>query len=227
MDGADSSPHLDIMGKVLTQLPSEVTPEIQRACVRIGLADHPRFIDISPDPSAKVNKCIFNVLTAASAGRGTAVVGWKIHAWPQVLVEFVGHAVLRTDVGLVCITPDGYGEAKVLFVPDARIEFNPSDPMARMPARRVACTDHEDVAAFIRTQEQMDAIRMAYPPQSGYFLVTGPAAARLQGLERAQRRAFRDIALRTVGHNAPCICDSGRPFKKCCRRGMLFERNAE
>lgn len=212
---------------VLTRLPSDVTIEVRQACARFGLVDEPRFVDVRADPSAVINKCIFNVLAAVSAGRGSAVLGWKIHVWPRVLVEFVGHAVLRVDDVLMCITPDQYGESMVLFAPDPRVAFDPDDSTARMPSQLVACSDHEAIAAFIRTQQEMDAIRKAYPRRSGDLLLTGAEAERFRKLERAQRRALRDISLRTLDHNAPCVCGRGQPFKKCCRPGMLRERDAE
>ncbi|MDB4875592.1 MAG: sec-C metal-binding protein [Gemmatimonadetes bacterium] len=212
---------------VLTRLPSEVTLEVRQACARLGLVDEPRFVDIRPDPSAVINKCIFNVLAAVSAGRGSLVLGWKTHVWPRVLVEFVGHAVLAVDDVLMCITPDRYGETMVLFVPDARIAFDPNDSTARMPSQLVACSDHEDIAAFIRTRQEMDAIRKAYPPGAGDLLLTGAEAERFRKLERAQRRALRDISLRTLDHNAPCVCGRAKAFKKCCRPGMLRERDAK
>ena len=167
------------------------------------------------------------MLAAASAGRGSAVLGWKIHVWPRVLVEFVGHAVLRVDDALTCITPDRYGETMVLFAPDPRVAFDPNDSAARMPSQLVACSDHEDIAAFIRIQQEMDAIRKAYPPRSGDLLLIGAEAERFRKLERAQRRALRDISLRTLDQNAPCVCGRGQVFKKCCRPGMLRERDTE
>jgi hypothetical protein len=171
------------MGKVLTQPPIVVDAEILSACGRSGIPDEPVFVQITPDPAARVNKCVYNVDAAFSAGRGTAVLGWKIHIWPGVLVEFVGHAVLLSGGLLRCVTPDRYGDTKILFATDPRLSFDLQDPMARMPTRRIASTEHEDVAAFIRADE-MNAIRRTHRPRPGEVLITGTDADRFRRLER-------------------------------------------
>jgi hypothetical protein len=215
------------MGKILTIQPSEVSPQVLRACEELSIEASPRFVAIRPDATARINKCIFNVAAAASAGRGDLVTGWKIQVWPGVLVEFIGHAVLGANDDLLCITPDRYGETRILFAPDPRISFDFSDPLARMPNRLVASTRHDDVAAFIRLEEQMYAMRTTYPPRSGALLLTGPDADRFERLKRAQRAALRDISLRTLDPESACVCDSGRSFKECCRNGMRRERARE
>lgn len=210
---------------VFTHIPTDVTRQIVRACGELGLAEAPAFAPIQPAEGAQPSKCVFNVRHAARAGFGRELLGWKIAEWPGVLVEFIGHALLVTpDENRVCITPDRHGEKRVLFVPDATILFDFSDPNARLPHRLVAASTHEDVAAFIRIENESRDIRRKLPPQSGLVRITGPDADRMKRLELAQRRVIRDIALRTWPDSQPCVCDSGEPFRECCKPGMQAEK---
>jgi hypothetical protein len=212
---------------VLTQLPAKVTPGIGRACSSIGLQGSPVFVRIEPARDADANRCIYNVRRAAERGDGEVVLGWKILAWPRVLVQFIGHAVLRNRERLLCITPDRHGDEQVLFVADPSIEFDAADPMARMPSLQVALDPHRDVAEFISVQEQIRALKETFPPSSGPLLLTGADAVALKRLEGLQVRLIREIALRTRKPNEPCVCDSGRKFRKCCQGEMLRARQRE
>jgi len=127
----------------------------------------------------------------------------------------------------VCITPDSHGDEQILFVADPSLTFDASDPMARMPSQQVAVDPHPDVAAFISVQDQIRALKERFPPSSGPLLLTGADAAAFQRLERSQVRLIREISLRTLRPNDPCVCDSGRRFRKCCQREMLRARQME
>jgi hypothetical protein len=210
---------------VFTQVPSDVTRSIALACKALDLVDAPTFVPIEPAEGARANQCVLNVATAVRNGRGREVLGWKVAEWPGVLVEFIGHSILETEAGVrLCITPDRHEETRVLFVPDPRLAFDPSDPEARMPSTLVPSTAHDDVAAFIRIENECRTIRQKLPPQSGLVHVRGLDAARLERLEVAQRRTIRDIALRTWPDSKLCVCDSGKSFSKCCKQGMRAEK---
>jgi hypothetical protein len=212
---------------VLTRLPERAGPEVDRACRSIGLAGSPVFVPVVPAPDALANRCIHNVRRAAERGEGDVVVGWKILAWPRILVQFIGHAVLKSGERLVCITPDSHGDEQILFVADPSLTFDASDPMARMPSQQAAVDPHPDVAAFISVHDQIRALKERFPPSSGSLLLTGADAVAFARLERSQVRLIREISLRTLRPNEPCVCDSGRRFRKCCQRDMLRARQME
>ncbi len=215
------------MKVVLTELPARVTPGIGRACSSIGLRGSPVFVRVEPARDADANRCIYNVRRAAERGDGEVVLGWKILAWPRVLVQFIGHAVLRNRERLLCITPDRHGDEQVLFVADPSIEFDAADPMARMPSLQIALDPHRDVAEFISVQDQIRALKEKFPPSSAPLLLTGADAVALKRLEALQVRLIREIALRTRKPSEPCVCDSGRRFRKCCQGEMLRARQRE
>lgn len=215
------------MKVVLTQLPEMVTPDIERACRSTGLQGSPVFVRLQPAPDAVANRCIHNVQRTAEQGCGELVLGWKIYVWPRVLVQLIGHAVLRSREQLVCITPDRHGDQQVLFVADPSIQFDASDPMARMPSLQVALDPHADVTNFISVEEQIHALKAKYPPWSESLLLRGADAVLLKRLQAMRLRLIREIALRTRKPNERCVCDSGRKFRKCCQDEMLRARQTE
>jgi hypothetical protein len=213
---------------VLTRIPLEVTRGVTQACATLGLTSSPEYLPIDPAPDARANHCVLNVAAAVSRGSGRRILGWKVTEWQGVLVEFIGHAVLEMTGGSrACVTPDRYGETRILFVLDDRLSFDSTDAHARMPYQLVPSTPHEDVAAFIRIETECQNSRRKLPPRSGTVRISGPDAARYLRLREAQRVAIRDIALRTWPDAKGCVCDSGKPFAKCCKVGMRFEKRGE
>ena len=207
-----------------TRIPIGATLAIQAACTRLAPDSSPEFISIEPDPSALINKCIFNAERFARKHGGIVILGWKIYEWPRVLTQLIGHAVVHTEDGsLRCVTPDRDGESRILFLEDPSIEFDASDPMARMPSRLVPETEHQDVRDFIEVARAVHALKAKHPPTSGPIALRGDDAIRFQELQLRERSLLRDISLRTRKSTEPCICGSGRKFRKCCRPGMIVE----
>ena len=215
------------MKVVLTVLPERVSPALKGACRSIGVEGSPDFVPVEPAPDAVVNRCIHNVRRAAERDDGDVVVGWKILVWPRVLVQLIGHAVLRRRERLVGITPDSHGDERILFVADPSLTFDASDPMARMPSLQIALDPHPDVAAFISVQERIRALKEKFPPSPGPLHLSGADALAFREMERSQVRLIREIALRTRRPNESCVCDSGRKFRKCCQAAMLRARQQE
>lgn len=212
---------------VFTTVPESVTPEVVRACGQLGLVSLPVFVSIAPTAGALPNKCIVNAQAWVESHGGEVVMGWKVNHWPGVLVEFLGHALIRSEsFGLRCITPDRRGATQVLFLEDARITYDHTDPLARMPGKRIPSSNHQDVATFISIEEKISAIKMKHPPTSGTIAVYGEDAIALQRLERGKQNSFRDIALRTWRKSDPCPCESGKSFQACCKRGMELSQIA-
>ena len=211
----------------MTRSPTKVTSEILRASSELGLAESPTFVPIEPMAGALPNRCIFNVRLEEARLRGNELTGWKVYEWPGVLVEFIGHAVLRLSSGeLLCVTPDKYGDSRILFVA-AQIPFDELDQMARMPSKRVPSSSHEDIARFIEADDEIADIKHKYPPTAGQIEVFGTDALCLQRFELRKARALRDILLRTRAPHRKCICGSGKRFAACCRPKMANDQRTE
>ena len=176
---------------------------------------------MEPEAGALVNKCILNTLESVRQNGGEVVTGWKIYLWPRVLVHLIGHAVVRRNGLLQCVTPSRTSEKRVLFLPDPSVRFDERDPGARLGSCMVPLRDDPEVVRFIEIEKEVNSIKIKLPRTSGLVAVPGPDAVRLQALQREQPELIRRITLRTKKPNEVCICDSGRKFRKCCRDAML------
>lgn len=201
--------------------PARISSAISTACGDVSPSASPWYVAVEPEPGARVNKCVLNVLASVKDHGGEAVMGWKLYLWPSVLVHFIGHAVVRRDDTLVCVTSNTDEERRVLFLPDPTLTFNAEDPEARLGGRMVALRDTRDVRRFIEVDGAINAIKAQYRRESGQIAVTGANAQRLQALQHEHIELIRRITLRTKNPNEICICDSGRKFRKCCQDAML------
>ena len=205
----------------LTIEPDGITPGILRACREVVADQPPTFVTVEPEAGAHVNKCIGNALESTRLNGGEVVMGWKIYLWPRVLVQLIGHAVVRRSDVLRCITPSRTSEDSVLFLADSTITFDESDPSARLGAKMVPLRDDPDVVRFIEVEQAVSRIKAQLPRTSGPVAVAGTGALRLNALQKEQPELIRRITLQTKKPNEVCICDSGRKFRKCCRESML------
>jgi hypothetical protein len=208
------------MRLVLTDHPTELDEATTAACARVCTAA-PEWVTISPSLDALPNKCILNARRVEASGRGRCITGWKVLTWPRVLVQLVGHAVIAEAGRLTCVTPDLYGSSRILFVRDDRIFFDSTDDEDRMPTRLVPFDADPAVDRFIDAQERILAIKRKFPPSRGLIRVAGQDAVALRELEARLPGLIREIALKRLGENDRCVCDSGQPFAQCCRKAMI------
>ncbi len=208
---------------ILTHLPEAITPELVTACDSRGLGRGLAFLDIRPAPAAEPNRCAFNALRYVENHGGEVVYGWKLLHWPGVLVQFLGHAVIRDEDGLTCITPDSKGDERVLFIADSGIAFDKGDPSARLPSAMHPLISDPEVSQFIDIQQQILEIKLRYPRSSGVIRVVGQDPAQLQSLQARERRLIGLLLLKTHSLNRPCPCSSGKAFAHCCQPGMKRE----
>lgn len=201
----------------LTRSPDRLTPAVQAACLRISASTDPFFVERSPMPGALINKCTFNVKQFLEANPGEMVLGWEVCAWEGVLLDCIGHAVVKHDDRYRCVTPSRYADAKLLFLPDSSLTFDFADPMARMPAIQVALSTRPEVRRLIEVEDTERRIKIAYPVASGQIVVQGEDAVRLQHLAREKQRLMLKVILATSDHRTACPCGSGKKLRKCHR----------
>ncbi|KAB2904047.1 MAG: hypothetical protein F9K35_02720 [Burkholderiaceae bacterium] len=197
--------------------PKTLTPKLREACKRLVPASEPVFIDRKPWPSARVNKCTFNVQEFLQNNPGEMVLGWEITVWDNVLVDCVGHAVVRQGNSLVCVTPSKYGDSRLLFLPDSSLSFDFSDPNARMPGAELPLSSRPEVASLIAATKRELEIKIKYPVSSQSLVVQGQDAVDLRQLEKLKSVLMLKVILATSDHNTRCPCGSGKKFRKCHR----------
>lgn len=206
---------------VLTHSPSRLTPAAQAACLRISAAN-PIFVDRRPIPDAVTNKCTFNVKRFLETSQGEMVLGWEVCVWDGVLLDCIGHAVVKHDGQYRCVTPSRYGNRKLLFLPDPAITFDFADPMARMPSIQVALSTKLEVKRLIEIENTERQIKIQYPVASGQMVVHGEDALKLQQLAHEKQRLTLQVILTTSDHSTRCPCGSGKKLRKC--HGADIER---
>lgn len=208
------------MNLISLYTPNELTPVILAGCHHLVPDCLPVFIQRLPEATARINKCTHNVRQYLEANPGEMILGWEVTVWDGILLDCIGHAVVKTQEGLRCITPTRYGEAQLLFVPDPRLSFDFDDPMARMPAKQIALSNRTEVLRFIAAHREEREIRIKYPVSTGNILVTEDDAKRLQRLVNEQQRLAIKMVLSMRNPNGPCLCGSPKKFRKCCKTAL-------
>jgi hypothetical protein len=200
-----------------TRTPDKLTREIIDGCSRLVPGTKPVFIERRPAPGAQVNKCTLNLRRYLAEHSGSMVLGWDISVWENVLLDCIGHAVVQTDDGFLCVSPSKYGETSLLFLPDDSLEFDFDNSMARMPSKRIPLSSKPEVQQFIDVEAEQLLIRSKYPVSSGQIVVRGADAIALQKLGLRKQQLMLRLLLGTTPPRASCFCGSGRQFRKCCK----------
>jgi hypothetical protein len=202
---------------ILAHPPDRLTPAIEAACRRLSPTASPQFVKRQPPPDAVVNKCTFNVRRFIESNPGEMVLGWEVCVWDGVLIECIGHAVVHHDGQYRCVTPSRYASSRLLFLPDASLTFDFTDPTARMPSIQLALSTRPDVTRLIEVESLERQIKITYPVSSGQMVIGGADAVRLQQLIREKQRLTLKVILATSDHNTRCPCGSGKKLRKCHR----------
>src|SRR5258708_392594 len=200
-----------------THIPAKLTDSLVKACRVLVPDGKPVFVPRQPNSEAAVNKCTFNVRQYLRTNPGTMVLGWDISVWDRVLIDAIGHAVVEENGELLCVSPSKYGESRLLFLRDDRLSFDFDDSAARMPAKQIPISKSREVARFIELGAAEVSIKSKYPVTSGQLLVRGKDAIRLQEIARERSQLMLSISLGHTENSNPCVCGSGRKFRKCCK----------
>ena len=143
---------------------------------------------------------------------GRQINGWTVWQWANVLIEAEAHAIWESpEEKLIDITPHDYGEKEILFLRDCNMVYSGQS----IGNIRLALTDSPLVAEFITISEQVEAIMCSYKPGTEIPLVE--LQRRLLPLKGRSVAIMRTLNQK-VGPNAPCPCQSGLKYKKCCGR---------
>ena len=197
-----------------TKTPEMLTPKLREACKRLVPAFEPVFVDRKPLPGARINKCTFNVQEFLQSNLGEMVLGWEITVWDNVLVDCIGHAVVREGNSLLCVTPSKPGDSRLLFLPDSSLSFDFSDPNARMPVAELPLSSRPEVASLIAATKREREIKIKYPVSSQPLLIQGQDAVDLQQLEKLKSTLMLKVILATSDHNTRCPCGSGKKISQ-------------
>lgn len=199
----------------LVRVPLVITPAIAMACERLSPGESPTFVQRAPAEGALINKCTFNARRYLEVYPGEMVLGWEICVWDNVMLDCIGHAVIRNGRGLTCVTPSKYSEKKLLFLPDPKLTFDFDNPMARMPTKQMPISIRPEVRRLITVEEQERTIKFKFPVSSGDIMISSEDAFALQRLAVEKQKLMLKVVLATNDHVTKCFCGSGKKFRKC------------
>lgn len=203
--------------KITTRSPEKLTPAIAAGCARLVPQGVPIFVERRPFDGAEINRCVFNVRRFLAENPGEMTLGWEVCVWDGVLLNCIGHAVVKRDGCLCCVTPSKYGDDSLLFLADPRISFDFDDPMARMPVKQIPLSMCPEVFRFIDLDAAERKIKRKYPVSSQALSVQGDDAVMLGRLAEEKRWLSLKLMLTTSDNSTKCPCGSGKKFRKCHR----------
>ena len=199
-----------------TRTPLEITQAVVDFCSIIQKGKMPEFLKVTPEKWTDVNHCFYNVKEKCKANGGSIQYGWAIWEWPTVMLEAEFHAVWESpDRRLKDISARNDGVEKVLFLKDQDRKFVFSIEGYRVDNKRKPFSNHPIIIEFIQLAKTKFAIEEAATgsiksiPSDQYL----PIIKRMQLL---QGMIYQGRHLGKIGRNSPCLCGSGKKFKKCC-----------
>ncbi len=203
------------MKMVLVQTPNYITPDVRTTCKNLS-ESKPIFIDITAPSWAITNKCSLNAKRFSEELGGSIIFGWNVSVWKNVLIDCIGHAVVLKDDKFVDVTPNKYGNSKSLFVQDDNIIFDYTNDMSRMPSKMIAISKAKEVRRLIIIEEEIYNIKIKYPITSGKIALNPNDGIKITKLDKEKQELIPKIILNHTHYNEPCICGSGKKFRKCC-----------
>ena len=203
-----------------TKVPESISPDIMHLCNKIAGRCDADYIDVINYLGNQRNKCTYNAKDEAEAVGGDVVLGWSIFIWGSVFVQFIGHAIVKTNERQYCVTPPKHGENKILFLPDASLVFDYNDENARLPSRTLPISKHKPVHRLIAVQRELYEIKSKYAVASGTIALVGEDALKVTALEKEEYDLINHAIYLHHPLKSKCACGSGKQFRKCCRPHM-------
>jgi hypothetical protein len=199
-----------------TRTPPEITKYITRLIAKVGPGQLPVYLTVEPDEDAKVNECFPNVQAKIARSGGTMLCGWQLWEWPSVLVEAEFHAIWVSPDGVLNeITPKQDGERTILFVPIPSLTYKGmAKDNVRIPIRDDLLVHH-----FIRVSEEIFKV-MNQGERAGKYGYVHIPAREIEPLLNAKAFLGQSILTGLRDHD-PCLCGSGRKYKRCHGRNVL------
>lgn len=189
--------------------PPDINHMVREFCGLINAQSTPEYVRVASTDRSHPNDCFPNVKRQVALHGGSAVNGWSIWLWPNVMIEAECHCVwMSPENKMIDITPKS--DLRILFLPDSTVNYTGKI----IPNRRYPCTDSLLVAEFIKLANEKDRILSEPPSAQESELLLEQILMRLHEINQ--------ILHKIVSRNEPCPCRSGLKYKKCC--GMNIER---
>ena len=185
--------------------PTRITDKIMELCRGIVPEVAPIYVPVEAAGWSQPHECFPNVHRMVQEHGGQQVNGWAIWQWANILIDAEAHSVWESPDGcLRDITPHDYGEQKILFLRDDGMVYSGK----RIGSVRQALTESSLVAEYIRLINEGDQIMDGTPGK----MCKIPTSLMIRLVQ------ISEVFHSEVDRNAPCPCQSGLKYKKCCGR---------
>lgn len=203
----------------LATVPSEIDSSILSFCQKINSKDSPRFIPCTPSLSARRGECFQNVLDVLETDE-RLVYGWIIWKTSSYLLQAEFHGVKGKNSGeMECVTPYHRKYDRIVFLPDVTLDHSKGRVETRYYPMQADGTIQPFIDAvqgialieeYVSRQETVTMLNQAENHDQKMALLKS-----IHEMESAVEN-YEKIVLMGIGPNSPCICNSGKKFKKCC-----------
>lgn len=201
---------------MLTRTPSPSDPHVKEICRRVVADAKPVLLPITAEPEDEPLNCFGNVRQRVAKNGGRIVFGWAVWEWPKVYVEAEHHAVYENPQGnWLDITPSEVpGIDSRVFIEDTSAIYDFENEGIRRDNHRFAFKRDPLIEEFFnsarRAHDAMNAL-----PGIGNIEVFPEVAQKLGRLQQAHARLVVQLAMKYLGRNDRCFCESGKKFKAC------------
>jgi uncharacterized protein YecA (UPF0149 family) len=89
-----------------------------------------------------------------------------------------------------------------------------------MPSTTIAISSSKEVKRLVNVENEIYSIKTKYPVTSGSIALTADDGKHISRLEDEKQRIVSKIIIDHTHHNDPCVCGSGRKFRKCCQNAF-------
>lgn len=175
-----------------------------------------------PVAGAREAYCFYNVREITDEKGGELVNGWLVWQHGDLFIEVEHHAVWRKPTGeLECVTPQTPPEKTITFIPDPPATYD-FDTGMRTDNIRVALVKDSRLRLLKRlfqVFEEQTELKNSGRRLIGNVIITeltGENVRRFEELEIEKSKLSAEIMTWGIGRNAPCLCGSGKKYKKCC-----------
>ena len=201
---------------MLTRTPSSADLHVKDFCRSIVADASPVLLPITAGPDDEPLNCFGNVRKKVAEDGGRIVFGWAIWEWPRVYIDAEHHAVYESSQGdWIDVTPSEVsGIGSRVFFEDTSAIYDFENEGIRRDNHRLALKRDPLIEEFFnsarRAHDAMNAL-----PGIGNIEISPEIARHLGQLQQAHAQLLVQLAMRYLGRNDRCFCESGRKLKAC------------
>jgi len=188
--------------------PIRISNKIKEFARDIDPSQEPIYLPVKPTPRSRPGMCFASVRDHASEHGGDIQHGWMIWEEPGKHLNAEFHAVwISPNDGLIDITKTVDGEETILFLPDTKRVYKNSP----VENRRMLLLNNDITRAWDRREHQRQLLNRKYFRHGRIDEIAVARELAAWDVEESESRARSK-----PGRNQPCVCGSGKKFKKCC-----------